>query len=169
MRIEIRTPKQLKRFLKEMDQRYSSLIEVRDGIYQEIKKLKEQREILSWDEIAEAIAYPKASPDPEKVGGGSFGSDHIFFQMEKIQEVFRSQMEDLLEELEDVEAEISKIRCLRRYIYCLPVDDRKLVETYLMTDDTSRKAAAELGMSRSKLFYDSDRIIDRLLFQMKER
>ena len=33
----------------------------------------------------------------------------------------------------------------------------------------SLKAAAELGMSRSKLFYDSDRIIDRLLFQMKER
>ena len=84
MKYETMSAEQLLLYVRKMDANYKKLIEARSRILQEIKDMQERKEILSWDEIASAVAYPKAISDTERVNGGEPDSFKLLHQAERI-------------------------------------------------------------------------------------
>ena len=117
-------------YIKQMDKNEEKLKTARDRILQEIKDLQDRNEILSWDEIASAVAYPKAMSDKERVGGGNPDEFKLLHQAERINQIYRSQMEELLEELETVELQLTKYKYVNRCINRLDAEDKEVIDRF---------------------------------------
>ena len=136
-------------YLRQMHKNEEKLKTARDRILQEIKDLQDRNEILSWDEIASAVAYPKAMSDKERVGGGNPDEFKLLHQAERINQIYRSQMEELLEELEYVEKEITKQKYINRCI--------------VMPDMTFEQGMQKFHMARSSLYRMQSKAIKNLI------
>ena len=137
MKYETMTIDQMQRFVRQMDTSLPKLIEERERILAEIKGMQDRKEILSWDEIASAVAYPKAMSDKERVSNGFSDDNKLLGQLERINKIYISQMEELCEELETVEMKVAQIRYVNRCIGRLPHDERESA-----SETAATKAAA---------------------------
>ena len=150
-------------YLRQMHKNEEKLKTARDRILQEIKDLQDRNEILSWDEIASAVAYPKAMSDKERVGGGNPDEFKLLHQAERINQIYRSQMEELLEELEYVEKEITKQKYINRCIMKLNKDDRDIIDRFVKPDMTFEQGMQKFHMARSSLYRMQSKAIKNLI------
>ena len=156
------TPEQMLFYVKRMDANFRKYLEERDRILQEIKDMQNRKEILSWDEIASAVAYPKPMPDSDKIGGGSPDEYKLFHQAERISKIYISQMEELFEELERLETEITKYRYVNRCMNQLDPEDREVIEKFTRQAITYDDAMQVLHFGRTTLYKIQKRAIDHL-------
>ena len=152
MKYDKMTPEQMAAYVRRMDEGHKKLLEERERILQEVRKMQERKEILSWEEIAAAIAYPKAMPDREHVSGGNPDEFKLLRQAEKINKIYISQMEELFEELESVEMQIIKHKYVSRCISRLGVEEKDIIERFIRSDMTYEKGSNLLHTSRSSLY-----------------
>lgn len=150
-------------YIKQMDKNEEKLKTARDRILQEIKDLQDRNEILSWDEIASAVAYPKAMSDKERVGGGNPDEFKLLHQAERINQIYRSQMEELLEELENVELQITKYKYVNRCINRLDAEDKEVIDRFTRTSLSYDEGMRLFHYSRTYLYKIQKRAIDNLM------
>ena len=157
-----KTQTQMAAYVRQMDERIRQLTQNRERILQEIKEMQERREILSWDEIAAAVAYPKETSDQERTNGGSPDGYKLLHQAERINKIYISQMEDLFAELEDVELQISEDKNVSRCISRLSKEDKDIIEKFVRPDLTYEKGAYIFHTSRSSLYRQQKSVIEKL-------
>ena len=162
MRYDIMTSSQMLTFVKKMDTDLEKLARARDRLFNEVKALQEHREILTWDEIASAIAYPKAASDREWTSGGFPDEYKLLHQAERINRIYQSQMEDLFTELEIVETQIARIRFVNRCINQLDPKDKEILEAFTRKNLTFVNGQEELHMGRSSLYRAQKHAIEEL-------
>ncbi len=163
MKYETMTIDQMQRFVRQMDTSLPKLIEERERILAEIKGMQDRKEILSWDEIASAVAYPKAMSDKERVSNCFSDDNKLLGQLERINKIYISQMEELCEELEDVEMKVAQIRYVNRCIGRLPHDEREIIEVFTRKDITYERATRDLHMTRNTLYKLQKRALEMLI------
>ena len=150
-------------YVRKMDENYRNSVKDRDRILQEIMDMRNRKEILSWEEIASAVAYPKAMSDQERISGGDPDSFKLFHQAERINKVFVSQMEGLLEELERTEIQITKFRFVGRCINRLDPEDREVIERFTRKDIPYEDGMDIFHVGRTTLYRLQKKAIDNLL------
>ena len=152
MKYDTMTPDQMLAYLKLMDELEKKLIRDRERILEEIREMQERKEILSWDEIASAVAYPKAMSDRERVGGGNPDEYKLLHQAERINRIYISQMEELFAELENIEKQITKRKYVSRCISRLDEEEQEFIRKFICSDLTYEKGAELFHVSRSSLY-----------------
>ena len=150
-------------YIKQMDKNEEKLKTARDRILQEIKDLQDRNEILSWDEIASAVAYPKAMSDKERVGGGNPDEFKLLHQAERINQIYRSQMEELLEELETVELQLTKYKYVNRCINRLDAEDKEVIDRFTRTALSYDEGMRLFHYGRTYLYKLQKKAVDNLL------
>ena len=163
MKYETMTIDQMQRFVRQMDTSLPKLIEERERILAEIKGMQDRKVILSWEEIASAVAYPKAMSDKERVSNGFSDDNKLLGQLERINKIYISQMEELCEELETVEMKVAQIRYVNRCIGRLPHDEREIIEAFTRKDITYERASRDLHMTRNTLYKLQKRALEMLI------
>ena len=163
MKYETMSAEQLLLYVRKMDANYKKLIEARSRILQEIKDMQERKEILSWDEIASAVAYPKVISDKERVSGGEPDSFKLLHQAERINRIFISQMEEVLEELESTETQITKYKFVERCIGKLDPDDKDVIERFTRKDLTYEDGMDIFHIGRTTLYRMQKKAMAHLL------
>ena len=138
-------------YIRQMDLGIKQNQQDRERILLEIKSMKDRKEILSWEEIASAIAYPKVMADNEFTGGNP-DDFKLFHQAERIHKIYISQMEELFEELENAELQITKYKYVNRCISKLDVEAKEIIEKFVRNDLTYEKGAEIFHVSRSTLY-----------------
>ena len=156
------TPEQMLFYIKSMDENYDRLCQSRDSLMKEVKAIQERKEILSWDEIASAIAFPKAASDPERIGRGNPDEYKLLHQAERINQLYRSQMEELFDELESVETQITKYQYINRCITRLEARDKEIINQFTRKNLTFAKGAELLHMVRSTIYKMQRKALIRL-------
>lgn len=162
MNYEKMTSDQMLYYLKTMDENHKKHIQVRDRLFDEIKGMQERKEILSWEEIASAVAYPKAASDKECIGGGSPDEYKLLHQAERINTIYRSQMEELLAELESVEMQITRYQYVNRCIGRLEQRDQEIINQFTRKNLTFAKGSEILHMVRSTIYKMQKKALDNL-------
>ena len=162
MRHETMTPDQMLAYVKRMDEEYARLSQSRDQLLEEIKAIQARKEILSWDEIASAVAYPKAASDQERVGGGSQDEYKLLHQAERINKIYRSQMEELFDELENLEMQITKYQCVNHCISRLDPDDKEIINLFTRKNLTFTRGTELLHMARGTIYNMQKRAVTNL-------
>ena len=84
-------------------------------------------------------------------------------QLERINKIYISQMEELCEELEDVEMKIAQNRYVNRCIGRLPLDEREIIEAFTRKDITYERASHDLHMTRNTLYKLQKRALEKLI------
>ena len=163
MKFEKMTEDQMVLYVKKMNANFKKSMEARGRILEEIRGMQDRKEILSWEEIASAVAYPKAMSDREHVSGGEPDSFKLLHQAERINKLFISQMEGLLEELECVEMRITKYKYIERCISKLAPEDRDVIERFTRKDLTYEEGMAVFHVGRTTLYRLQKKAIDELL------
>ena len=163
MKYETMTFDQMQRFVRQMDTSLPKLTEERERILAEIKGMQDRKEILSWDEIASAVAYPKAMSDKERISSGFSDDNKLLGQLERINKIYISQMEELCEELEAVEIKIAQNRYVDRCIGRLDHDDKEILEGFTKKDITYERGAREMHMTRNTLYKLQKRALENLI------
>ena len=153
------TEDQMQQYVRHMDADYERLQAERDKILGEIKSMQDRKEILSWEEIASAVAYPKAAADNERIGKGAPDEFKLFHQAERINRIYISQMEELFEELEAVEVQITKYRYIESCITKLDKEDRIFLKQFIRPDLTYEKGMEIFHTARSTLYRAQKRVI----------
>ena len=156
------TPEQMLFYIKTMDENYDRLCQSRDRLMNEVKAIQDRKEILSWDEIASAIAFPKASSDQERTSGGNPDEYKLLHQAERINQIYRSQMEELFDELESVETQITKYQYINRCITRLEARDKEIINQFTRKNLTFAKGAELLHMVRSTIYKMQRKALIRL-------
>lgn len=156
------TPDQMLDYVKRMDEEYARLSQSRDQLLEDIKAIQARTEILSWDEIASAIAYPKAASDQERVGAGTPDEYKLLHQAERINKIYRSQMEELFDELENLEMQITKFQYVNRCISRLEPSDKEIITLFTRKNLTFTSAAELLHMSRGTIYKLQRRALSNL-------
>ena len=156
------TSDQMLVYVKGMDVVYEKNVQTRNRLYDEIKGMQERKEILPWEEIASAIAYPKAASDKDHVGGGSPDEFKLLHQAERINKIYRSQMEELLTELEDVETQIARYQYVSRCITHLEAKDREIINLFTRKNLTFAKGSELFHMVRSTIYKMQKKALDHL-------
>ena len=156
------TSEQMLAYVKAMDQNYDRLRKSRDKLINEVKAIQERREILSWDEIASAIAFPKMASDQERTSGGNPDEYKLLHQAERINQIYRSQMEELFDELESVEAQITKHQYVSRCITKLEAKDKEVINLFTRKNLTFAKGEEILHMVRSTIYKMQRKALMRL-------
>lgn len=156
------TPEQMLFYIKSMDENYDRLCQSRDSLMKEVKAIQERKEILSWDEIASAIAFPKAASDPERIGRGNPDEYKLLHQAERINQLYRSQMEELFDELESVEMQITKYQYVSRCINKLEAKDKEVINLFTRKNTTFAKGEEILHMVRSTIYKMQRKALIRL-------
>lgn len=162
MKYETMTIDQMQRFVRQMDTSLPKLIEEREQILAEIKGMQDRKVILSWDEIASAVAYPKAMSEKERVSNGFSDDNKLLGQLERINKIYISQMEELCEELEAIEMKIAKNRYVDRCIGRLDNDDKEIIEGFTKKDITYEKGSREMHMTRNTMYKLQKRALTNL-------
>ena len=163
MKYETMTVNSMQRFVKRMDETLPRLIAERERIIEEIKGMQDRKEILSWDEIASAVAYPKAMPDKERISGGNADDNKLLGQLDQINRIYLSQMEELCEELAAVEIRIAQTRYVNRCIGRLEEADREIIESFTRKDLTYERGSQGMHMARNTLYKVQKRALERLV------
>lgn len=163
MKYEKMTAEQLLLYVRKMDANYKKLVETRVRILQEIKDMQDRKEILSWEEIASAVAYPKAMSDRERVNCEGPDSFKLLHQAERINKIFISQMEEVLEELESTETQITKYKYVERCIGKLDPQDKDVIERFARKDLTYEDGMDVFHIGRTTLFRMQKKAIAHLL------
>ena len=151
MKFDKMTPEQMLFYVKRMDENFEKHVLVRDHLVQEVRGLQERKDILSWEEIASAVAYPKTISDTERISGGNPDDFKLFHQAERIGMIYRSQMEQLFAELEYVETQIAKFQFVNRCICQMDLEDRMIIEEFTRKNLTFARGEELLHMVRSTL------------------
>lgn len=162
MKYDKMTSEQLLIYIKTMDENREKLIVSRDRLIKETRELQERKEILSWDEIASAVAYPKAASDSEKISGGNPDDYKLLHQAERISRIYRSQMEELFEELEDVELQLTKMQFVNRCISQLEQKDKEIIDQFTRKNLSFAEGAEVLHLVRSTIYRAQKHAIDNL-------
>ena len=162
MKYERMTSEEMLLYVKRMDENELKLKDARSRILQEIKEMQQRKEILSWDDIASAIAYPKAMSDKEHVSGGTPDEFKLLHQAERINRIFISQMEELFEELERTELQLTQHKYINRCISRLEKEDREIIDQFVRKDMTFEKGMTEFHMARSTLYKLQKKAIENL-------
>ena len=152
MKHDMMTPDQMLVYVKRMDEEYARLSQSRDQLLEEIKAIQSRKEILSWDEIASAVAYPKAISDQDSVGGGNPDEYKLLHQAERINKIYRSQMEELFDELESLEMQITKYQYVNRCISHLDQNDKAIINLFTRKNLTFTRGAELLHMARGTIY-----------------
>ena len=152
MKHETMTPEQMISYIKNMDATYGRLTLVRDRILEEVKAIQDRKEILSWEEVASAVAYPKAASDQERCSNGNPDDYKLLHQAERIQKIYRSQIEDLFTELENVETQISKYRYIDRCISFLEPNDKAFINQFTRKNLTYAQGVETFHIARSSIY-----------------
>jgi len=156
------TAGQMSDYVKTMHTSIKRLLKERERILQEIKDMQQRKEILSWNEIASTVAYPKAMPDQERAAGGNPDSFKLLHQAERINKIYISQMEELFDELEIIETEITKHKYVSRCISKLEKEDRDIIERFVCNDMTYERGAEMFHTSRSSFYRQLKRALGTL-------
>ena len=156
------TADEMQQYVRRMDADYENLRTERDKILEEIKSMQDRKEILSWDEVASAVAYPKTAADTEWTGKGMPDSFKLLHQAERINKIYVSQMEDMFEELETVEVQIAKYRYIVSCIAKLDKEDRIFLDEFIRPGLTYGKGMDIYHTARSTLYRTQKRVIAKL-------
>lgn len=162
MRFDKMTSEQMLFYVKSMDENYEKHVQIRDRLVQDVKGLQERKEVLSWEEIASAVAYPKTMSDTERISGGNPDEFKLFHQAERIGMIYRSQMEELFAELEYVETQIAKFQFVNRCICQMDPKDREIIEKFTRKNLTFARGEELLHMVRSNLHRVQRTAVDKL-------
>lgn len=162
VRHEKMTPDQMLAYVKRMDAEYARISESRDQLLEDIKAIQARKEILSWEEIASAVAYPKAASDQERVGLGNPDEYKLLHQAERINKIYRSQMEELFDELENLETQIAKYQCINRCISRLDPVDKEITNLFTRKNLTFTRGAELLHMARGTIYKLQRRAVSNL-------
>ncbi len=162
MKYKKMTPEQMLFYIKRMDTDFQRYVSDRDKVLQEIKGMQERKEIISWEEIASAVAYPKPMSDTERVGGGAPDEYKLLHQAERINKIYVSQMEELFDELERLETDITKYRYVNRCMNQLSQEEKEVIEQFTRKDLSYNEAMQELHYGRTTLYKVQRRAIERL-------
>ena len=162
MKYDIMNSEQMLIYVRKMDTNFRQMTEDRERILKEIQDMQNRKEILSWDEIASAVAYPKAMSDQEHVHGGEPDSYKLLHQAERINRIYISQMEELFEELEKVEIGITQYRYINRCICRLDPESKEVIEKFTRQDITYDNAMQSFHFGRTTLYKLQKRAIDQL-------
>ena len=163
VKYEKMTPEQMLVYVKRMDEEYARLSESRDQLLKEIKAIQTRKEILSWDEIASAVAYPKAASDQERVGADNPDEYKLLHQAERINKIYRSQMEELFDELEGIETKIAKYQYVNRCISRLPPNEKEIINLFTRNNLTFTRGAELLHMARGTIYKMQRRALNCLV------
>ena len=163
MKYKAMTPDQMSFYIKRMDSQYQKNIIERDAILQEIKAMHDRKEILSWEEIASAVAFPKVMSDNEKVGGGNPDEYKLLHQVERINDLYISQMSELIEEMERLETEITRYRYVIRCINRLDLEDKEVINKFTRQGITYDDAMQKLHIGRTTLYKLQKKAITHLV------
>lgn len=163
MKYDAMTTEQMQEFVRRMDKSFSKLTADRQRILSEIKGMQDRNEILSWEEIASGIAYPKAMSDKERISGGNVDNDKLLGQLEKINKIYMFQMEGLFEELAVVETKIAKIGFVNRCIGRLEDADKRIIEEFTRKDITYESASQEMHMTRNTIYKLQKKALEKLV------
>ena len=162
MKYESMTKEQMLIYVRTMDENYKRFCQSRDMLLGEIKAIQDRKEILSWEEIASAVAYPKAVSDSEKLGGGNPDEYKLLHQAERINMIYRSQMEELFAELESVETQITKYQYISRCISRLDEKDKEIINKFTRKNLSFAKGTELLHMVKSTIYKMQKNAIARL-------
>ena len=152
MRHEKMTSEQMLLYVKTMDENCDRLCQSRDSLINEVKAIQARKEILSWDEIASAIVFPKAASDQERISGGNPDEYKLLHQAERINQIYRSQMEELFDELESVETQITKYKYVNRCITKLEAKEKEVIDLFTRKNITFAEGEVILHMVRSTIY-----------------
>ena len=156
------TFEQMLQYVKEMDADYQKLILAREKLLAEIKGIQDRREILSWDEIASAVAYPKTLPGTERISGEAPDDFKLLHQAERINTIYRSQMEELFASLENIEVQIMKYQYVNRCINLLAPKDKEIIELFTRKNLHFTKGAEIFHVVRSTLYRMQKKAVNNL-------
>lgn len=162
MKYEKMTPEQMSDYVRRMDDLIIRLKLEQERILTEVGEMKKRKGILSWDEIASAVAYPKTLSDRERTDGENPDEFKLFHQAERINRIYISQMEDLLIELEGVETQITKYKYVSHCISMLSREDKEVIDKFLRHDMTFENGARVFHTSRSSLYRQQKKALEML-------
>ena len=128
----------------------------------EIKAFQDRKVILSWDEIASAVAYPKVISDDVQVKNSNPDEYKLLHQAERISKIYISQMEEIFAELENVEMHITKHKYVSRCINALDQEDKEVIEQFVKQDLSFERGMQVFHVARSTLYKMQKRAIKNL-------
>ena len=132
------TPEQMLFYIKSMDENYDRLCQSRDSLMKEVKAIQ------------------------ERTSGGNPDEYKLLHQEERINQLYRSQMEELFDELESVEMQITKYQYVSRCINKLEAKDKEVINLFTRKNITFAKGEEILHMVRSTIYKMQRKALIRL-------